>query len=113
MTFNSLCLDQSFCLVFAPDAWLAVVGTILALAGGILTIYGTRTNCIHHNYRKAMRIWRGSNIILVVWAFGNLMAWWDGALAISAVMGMYLVLFYYNEVGLRKRDDTTELRRLT
>lgn len=113
MTFDSICLGESLCLVYAPGAWLMVIGTLLAIAGGLLTIYGTRTNCVHHDYRRAMQIWRGSNLVLVVWAFGNLMKWWDGALAISAVMGMYLVLFYYNEKGLQKRDGDTELRRLT
>jgi hypothetical protein len=51
-----------------------------------------------------MWIWMPSNIILLVWAIGNSIGWWDGGLSGVALAIMYSIFTISNTLGLVKKD---------
>ena len=80
----------------------AVVGSALAIAGSLVSLYGACVNNLYHEHRKAMKIWAVSNLLLLLWAIGYTAGWWDGAIAGVALIVLYLVYSITNFWGLWK-----------
>jgi hypothetical protein len=76
------------------------IGTTLAVVGSIISIIGTLTNNLYHKHLLAMQVWAVSNIILLVWAVGNSIGWWDGGLSGIALAIMYSVFTISGVFGL-------------
>lgn len=73
---------------------------MLAIAGSMISIYGTCKNNLWHDHHGAMVVWMYSNIILLVWAAGNCLGYWDGGLSAGALAIMYAVFSITNLYGL-------------
>lgn len=80
------------------------IGAAIAIIGSVISISGTLTNNLWHKHRLAMWIWMPSNIILLVWAIGNSIGWWDGGLSGVALAIMYSIFTISNTLGLVKKD---------
>jgi hypothetical protein len=82
---------------------IALIGTICAILGSILSIIGALTNNLYHDHHGAMEWWMYSNTLLLIWCVGNLGGLWDGGLSVGAISVMYLIFTVSNLYGLLKR----------
>ena len=78
------------------------IGIILAIGGSTVSICGAAANNLFLDHVLAMRLWRISNWVMLVWAVGYTMSWWNGGLAGVALVAMYATYAVTNEYGLRK-----------
>lgn len=81
---------------------LELLGQFLAIGGSLISIYGTLRNNLLHDHRGAMIIWALSNPLLLLWATGYGLQYWDGGLSAAGLWGMYFVFSVSNIYGLRK-----------
>ena len=79
---------------------LSGIGADLAVIGAIISCAGVVANNIWLDHVLAMHIWRFSNLILLVWAYGLYKKWWDGGISGAALVGMYGFYVVTNEYGL-------------
>jgi hypothetical protein len=82
---------------------LGCVGTILAISGSILSLYGAWLFNIKRDYTGSKVVWAISNPALLVWSAGYLLRLWDGSLSMLFVAGMYGYYTVTNWYGLWRK----------
>ncbi len=79
-----------------------IIGSALALAGSTISISGALLNNLWLNHHVAMRLWMVSNILLLVWALGFFLGYWNGGLSGVSLIAMYAVFAITNAYGLMR-----------
>lgn len=75
---------------------LAHIGNFVAIAGTLVSIYGSWVNSIDLNHNLAICVWGVSNPLLALWAFGYVKKWWNGGLSGWALVVMYVYYIITN-----------------
>ena len=84
----------------ALAAALPYIGSALAVIGSVISLYGACMNNLYHRHKTAMVVWAFSNILLLIWAVGYTLQWWDGAIAGMALVMLYGIYSITNFYGL-------------
>ena len=79
------------------------IGSILAVGGSLLSVYGALIFNLRNDYTQAKLIWAISNPMLLAWALGYIAGYWDGSLSIAALAVLYAVYTVSNWWGLWKK----------
>lgn len=79
---------------------IELIGAGLAIFGSLISVYGTYLNNVSHDHEGAMYVWMYSNVMLLFWAIGNFLGYWDGGLTSIALVIMYGVFSITNLWGL-------------
>jgi hypothetical protein len=89
-------------LIITFNFTTSTIGSILAILGAAISLYGAYINNIHQQHYRAMQTWAVSNVILLLWAVGFLFVWWADGLAGMALVGLYGFYAITNFYGLVK-----------
>jgi len=76
------------------------IGTTIAITGCIISGIGVIANNVLLDHILAMQVWRFSNILFVVYFFGNWKRWWEGGLSSGVMCILYVAFALTNEWGL-------------
>lgn len=78
------------------------LGSVFALVGSAVSILGALLNNLFLEHKYAMQLWMFSNILLLVWATGFYLGYWNGGLSGFFLMVMYFVFAISNAYGLAR-----------
>jgi hypothetical protein len=78
------------------------IGLDLAVLGSAISIIGVILNNVFLLHVAAMQVWVVSNLILMVYFYGNWKKWWDGGLSSEIICLMYVVMLISGIFGLVK-----------
>jgi len=76
------------------------IGFYLSLGGAIISVIGVIVNNVMLDHIGAMQIWAFSNVILLVYFYGEYKCWWSNGLSSAALCAMYVVFTVTNLYGL-------------
>ena len=76
------------------------IGLDLAVVGSGTSIVGVFYNNVLGEFRTAMLIWCISNILLMVFFYGQYKKWWQDCLSSEVVCGMYAFMLVSGIWGL-------------
>ena len=79
------------------------IGLDLAVIGCAIGIIVVLLNNVFLMHREAMLIWCVSNVILMVYFYGQWMDWWDGGISSEVIFVMYCVMFISGLYGVMTR----------
>jgi hypothetical protein len=83
--------------------YLYIIGAILAIGGSLLSIYGALIFNLRNDYTGAKVIWALSNPMLLFWAIGYVLGFWDSIISVAVMGCMYTVYTLSNWYGLWKK----------
>lgn len=103
---NLWCIGSAICIATSMAGIVGIIGSLCAVAGAIISIVGNLINTgvikICNAHLTAVRLWTASSFLMALWAAGHEIGWWNGGLAVLAILGMNLVFLLSNLWGLQK-----------
>lgn len=81
---------------------IATIGTSCAVVGSTISVIGNLVNTIQKDHSRAIELWTFSSALIIIWATGFLLGWWNGGVGVAAILGMNVVFFASNLWGIYK-----------
>jgi len=107
---NLWCIGSAICVAVSMAGIVGIIGSLCAVTGAIISVIGNLVNTgvitLWNAHLTAVRLWTVSSFLIMVWAAGHEMGWWNGGLGVLAILGMNLVFLLSNLWGLQKYAQT-------
>jgi hypothetical protein len=95
------CAGDTACVVINMMSIVGIIGTLVAITGASISVFGNLVNTINFDHWKAIRLWTVSAFLNSLWWLGFILGWWNGVISAMAMLAMNVFFLGSNLWGLR------------